>query len=80
VFATLHAGIDFLVPQSIPHHALLCFACTAAIDKNLRELIMVLVRGCAKGKEEGLDKGVKRMWPVFCKIRGSSDAKKRGNK
>jgi hypothetical protein len=72
-------GINFLVPQSIPHHALLCLACTAAVGENLRELIMVLVRGCTKGKEERLYKGMKRMWLVFCEIRCPSNAKKRGN-
>jgi hypothetical protein len=72
------AGINFLVPQSIPHHALLRLPGTAAVSENLRELIMVLVRGCTTGKEERLDKGVKRMWLFFCEIRCPSDAKKRG--
>jgi hypothetical protein len=79
VFVALRAGINFLVTQSIPHHALLCFACTPTIGKNLRELIMVLVRSCTKGKEKRLDKGVKRVWLVFCEIRCPSYAKKRGD-
>ncbi|KAG0697261.1 hypothetical protein DFH29DRAFT_878801 [Suillus ampliporus] len=49
----------------ISHQTLLCFAHTAAVSKNLRQFVVVFV---GKGKEGGLDRGVKRMGLIFCSI------------
>ncbi|KAG0692786.1 hypothetical protein DFH29DRAFT_967609, partial [Suillus ampliporus] len=71
----IHASICLLVLQLISHQTLLRFGRAAAVGKNLRQLVVVFV---GKGKEEGLDTGVKKMGLIFCGIGRWPGAEKYG--